>query len=479
VSESTADDRPEVAGGLRVGDVLAGKYRIDRVLGEGGMGVVAAAWHVQLEERVAIKFLLPEALGNEETLSRFTREARAAVRIKSEHVARVIDVGTLETGAPYMVMEYLQGEDLSDRVRRVGPLPVKKSVEYILQACEAIAEAHTLGIIHRDLKPANLYVITRPDGTESVKVLDFGISKTTGTAAEFDMTRTHRMMGSPFYMSPEQMASSRDVDARTDVWAIAVTLYELVAGTTPFRAESLPELCIQVTQEPPSKLRELRPDAPEGLEVVIEKCLEKRREARYANLGEFVVDLAQFGPSRAHGSVERILRMLKAADGGPEDPDQMPESLVPAPVGAPAGVSSHTQANWQTTNAGAKSKRSLVLAGVGALVVLGGVAAGAWALGRGPAPAASAAVAVSAEVVAKPEPSAVPAPEPSPSALVVAPAVTSSAPGPSSPPPTVAVAPATAPRPLVPATAAPPAAATQKPAVKPASGAADPYDNRK
>src|SRR4051812_29611172 len=213
---------PFVAG-VREGDVLAGKYRVDKILGAGGMGVVVAAHHVQLDERVAIKFLLPEALGNAEAVARFAREARAAVKIKSEHVARVIDVGTLETGAPYMVMEYLEGGDLSQVLASRGPLPVEEAVEYVLQACEAIAHAHALGIVHRDLKPANLFLIRRPDGTNAIKVLDFGISKVMpGKSASSDnaMTRTRTVMGSPLYMSPEQMASTRDVDGRTDLWAL-------------------------------------------------------------------------------------------------------------------------------------------------------------------------------------------------------------------------------------------------------------------
>src|SRR5262245_6617782 len=189
-----------VVSGVREGDVLAGKYRIDKILGAGGMGVVVAAHHEQLDTRVAIKFLLPQALANTEAVERFAREARAAVKIQSEHVARVSDVGTLDNGAPYMVMEYLEGSDLAAWLHESGPLPVEQAIEFVLQACEAIAEAHAIGIIHRDLKPANLFVIRRPDGVLSVKVLDFGISKATGLSASgSDMTRTSAVMGSPLY----------------------------------------------------------------------------------------------------------------------------------------------------------------------------------------------------------------------------------------------------------------------------------------
>src|SRR5882724_4843576 len=215
----------------REGDVLAGKFRIERVLGVGGMGMVVSAMHIHLDERVAIKFLLPEALSNGEAVARFGREARAAVKIRSEHVARVTDVGALDTGAPYMVMELLRGQDLSQLLRDQGALSVHLAVLYVLQACEALAEAHAIGIVHRDLKPANLFLTSRADGSPCVKVLDFGISKVTsasGSGSDMGMTRTQSIMGSPLYMSPEQMASSRDVDQRADIWAVGCVLYELV-----------------------------------------------------------------------------------------------------------------------------------------------------------------------------------------------------------------------------------------------------------
>jgi serine/threonine protein kinase len=207
--------------GVKPGEILAGKYQVERVLGVGGMGVVVAAHHIQLDEKVALKFLLPDALKNTEALARFEREARAAVKIKSEHIARVIDVGKLDSGSPYMVMEYLEGGDLSGMLSKTGKLPVEQAVDFVLQASEAIAEAHALGIVHRDLKPANLFCIRRRDGQLAIKVLDFGISKVTKTGSMPDsmsMTKTTAVIGSPVYMSPEQMQSSKGVDLRTDVW---------------------------------------------------------------------------------------------------------------------------------------------------------------------------------------------------------------------------------------------------------------------
>lgn len=305
--------------GVREGDVLAGKYRIEKVLGAGGMGIVVAAHHVQLDERVAIKFLLPEALENQEAVARFAREARAAVKIKSEHVVRVFDVGALDTGAPYMVMEYLEGGDLAAWLRQQGPLSVEQAVEFVLQASEAIADAHALGIVHRDLKPANLFCVRRSDGLLSLKVLDFGISKVTkasSSAPNLGMTDTSMMIGSPLYMSPEQMHSSRDVDARTDIWAVGVILYELLAGTSPFTGESLPEVVTKATSHPVPPLAGHRPGLPPDLEAVIQKCLEKDREQRYRNVAELAAALAPFGSKRARASAERISRIIQAAGPG-------------------------------------------------------------------------------------------------------------------------------------------------------------------
>jgi eukaryotic-like serine/threonine-protein kinase len=300
----------------REGDVLAGKFRIERVLGVGGMGMVVSAMHIQLDERVAIKFLLPEALMNAEAVARFGREARAAVKIKSEHVARVTDVGALDTGAPYMVMELLRGQDLSHVLRDHGALPIAVAVQYLLQACEALAEAHAVGIVHRDLKPANLFLTARADGSPCIKVLDFGISKVTnpsGSGADMGMTRTQAIMGSPLYMSPEQLASAKDVDQRTDVWAVGCVLYELVTGRVPFEAETMPQLCTLILHTEPPSPRSVRPDVPEGLDQAILRCLRKDRSQRYANVAALAADLAHFSPDAGPRSAERISRVLSSS----------------------------------------------------------------------------------------------------------------------------------------------------------------------
>ena len=394
------DDRKPAAG-VREGDVLAGKYRIDKVLGTGGMGVVVAAHHIQLDEKVAIKFLLPQAVANKDTVARFAREARAAVKIKSEHVARVSDVGTLEGGAPYMVMEYLDGGDLSTWLKQRGALPVDQAVEFVLQACEAIAEAHALGIVHRDLKPSNLFVTRRADGSATVKVLDFGISKTSGIdAAGMDMTSTTAVMGSPLYMSPEQMQSSKDVDARSDIWALGIILYELTTGDSPFQADTMPKLVLGIMSAAPPPLRNKRPDAPPGLEQVILKCLDKDRGKRFQTIGELAVALLDFAPKRAKISVERITGVMRQAglSGTFAIPPSSDAEVAPASTG--------TKASWGKTSPAAPSRPMRAPL----LIVLGCAAVSAIVLGvafelrkGGPSPADSVNSAAPGSATSSPE----------------------------------------------------------------------------
>jgi serine/threonine-protein kinase len=364
--------------GMNVGDVLAGKYRIERVIGEGGMGVVVAAHHLQLDQKVAIKFLLPEMLTNPEIVARFAREARAAVRIKSEHVARVADVGTLENGAPYMVMEFLEGTDLSAFLQQQGRQSVPQAVEFTLQACEAIAEAHALGIVHRDLKPANLFVTRRADHVLSIKVLDFGISKVTtagSTAPDANMTKTSMSLGSPLYMSPEQMASTRNVDERTDIWALGAILHEMLTCNAPFNGTTLPEICYKIATEPPAPLRTLRPDAPWEVEAVIKKCLEKQRTERYRNVAELAAALVDFGPPRVRVSFERISRTIQNAGGA------VPAVAAPQPFAGPVATGKSSVGTMApiATATGVKSRAPIA---IGVVVALFIVAAGGGMLVR-------------------------------------------------------------------------------------------------
>jgi serine/threonine protein kinase len=283
----------------RPGDVLAEKYRVERSLGEGGMGVVVAATHLQLRELVAIKFLHPELAERSDLVARFVREAQAVVRIKSEHVARVMDVGKLPSGAPFLVMELLDGLDLGQLVRKNGPLPVPEAIDYLLQACAAIAEAHRLGIVHRDLKPANLFLTRKADGSPLVKVLDFGISKIQKTeegqaAQELTLTTGDDVLGSPLYMSPEQIRTPRDVDGRADVWSLGAILHRLLTGRPPFEAETAAAVLAMIVADAPTPLRARRPDAPVELEAVVLRCLERDLSKRFPSVDELARALLPF-----------------------------------------------------------------------------------------------------------------------------------------------------------------------------------------
>ena len=376
---------------VQQGEILARKYRVERVLGQGGMGVVVAARHVELDELVALKFLLPDALSEPEAVARFLKEARASVRIKSEHVARVHDVGQLESGAPYIVMEYLEGSDLAAVLRKRSVLAVEDVVDYVLQACEAIANAHSVGVIHRDLKPSNLMLVVRSDGSECIKVLDFGISKVAsagGRESSMSMTRTAASLGSPLYMSPEQMMSARDVDGRTDIWALGTIVYELLTGKPPFMAETLPALGVLIATTEPTSMRALRPDVPPGVEAVATRCLQKNRDQRFANVAELAQALAPFAPERSLVSVERAARILHVPGAPPSRFERTPPGPTPTPVAAgPAAdpLPEVTSLPWRHTATASNfghtaprtgSRRKLITAaGVLLVIAIGSVAA--------------------------------------------------------------------------------------------------------
>jgi eukaryotic-like serine/threonine-protein kinase len=303
---------PSSSGVPTIGEVIAAKYRVDRILGSGGMGVVVAVTHLQLNERYALKCLLPGSASDPETVARFIREARAAVRIKSEHIAHVSDVGTLASGAPYILMEHLTGRDLSDVVKDQGPLPTHEAIEYVLQACAGIAEAHALGIIHRDLKPSNLFLTQRLDGAPLIKVLDFGIAKTMeerGPESPPALTQTASAFGSPAYMSPEQLRSTKKVDVRTDVWSLGVILYELLTGELPFTEETTSGLLAAIAADEPNKLRDIRPDVSEAIEAIVLACLQKDVRRRLQSVSELATALEPFRSDTSVVSVGRIRRL--------------------------------------------------------------------------------------------------------------------------------------------------------------------------
>jgi serine/threonine-protein kinase len=340
------------------GEVIAGKYRLDSLLGKGGMGMVVRATHVQLLQSVALKFLLPDRVGSPEAAERFLREARAAVRITSEHAGRVVDVGTTDTGVPFIVMEYLDGRDLGAVLKERGPLPVAEVIDYLRQACEALAEAHALGIVHRDLKPQNLFLAERPNGRRVVKVLDFGISKVTDPSISGDdveLTSDAMVMGSPGYMAPEQAVSSKNVDARADIWALGVCLFRLITGQLPFRGGTPFELAAQVLQAPAPDPRALRPDVPADVCAVVARCLEKDPGRRYPTVASLAAALASC-----------------AAQASVPDASDVPTNVPLLPA---ADDAAKTDTAWGNTHVSRRSS--------GRAVIVGGLVAGGLALGVG------------------------------------------------------------------------------------------------
>ncbi len=314
-----------------IGSIVADKFRIERVLAEGGMGLVVAATHIQLEQTVALKFFRGDLRSSGEPLLRFMREAKAAAQIKSEYVARVLDVGVTDDGTPYMVMEYLEGEGLEKVVAR-GPMPIPSAVEYAIQACEGLAEAHARGIVHRDIKPSNLFLCERSPGWRTIKILDFGISKVSLAQASNITTNLNLVMGTPCYMSPEQFQSAAGVDHRSDIWSLGSTLFEMLAGRPPFDP-GLPLLALAeaiVKREPPS-LRDLRPEIPQELSDAIGRCMAKDRERRIPSAAGLAISLLPFAPGRAGATAERAAAITPAH--GLRELDQQRLHTLP-PLGA-------------------------------------------------------------------------------------------------------------------------------------------------
>ncbi len=284
-----------------LGTLVGSKFRIERVLGRGGMGTVYAATHIHLGTTVALKFLSAEMARNPRTVERFMREARASASLHSEHVCWVSDVAT-EGETPYIVMELLEGKDLA-KVKREGPLAPTLAAEYVLQACAGVAEAHAAGIVHRDLKPGNLWLAARADGSPLVKVLDFGVAKGPTQEGDFSLTQTSNIIGSPGYMSPEQLRSSKIVDQRSDIWALGVILYELVMGAQPFRAVTITDLALAIAMDPTPPLGGM----PPAYAAIVTRCLEKDPSQRFQDVGALAAALAPLALGHVGSSAVQML----------------------------------------------------------------------------------------------------------------------------------------------------------------------------
>jgi serine/threonine protein kinase len=374
---------------LKEGDVLGGKFRIERLVGRGGMGVVMEATNVQLEQKVAIKLLARNA-DDPSVVERFIGEAKAAARLKSEHVARVFDVGKDPTHGPFIVMELLDGDTLAQLLAKSGRVPLHKAVEHVIDACEGLAEAHARGIVHQDIKPANLFLVTGDDGRPSVKVLDFGIAtmrsnhEARETPAADAKSSAPRSQGTPAYLSPEQLKGSPPIDHRADVWALGCVLYELVAAEKAFRSQRFTELVTKILESPPDTLP-VDLDLPLPVAQIIDRCLQKDPTKRYNSTGELALALLPYARRRAHSSVAKAVAHVKT---GGLDPDlQMPSSMPPPPnvadsgevaiiPRAPSVPSFSTAPVEKSSSPPPKSRVAIVAAVVFGAVALGGVAFG-------------------------------------------------------------------------------------------------------
>ena len=389
-SAATEPDLP-----VREGQVLDGKFRVERLIGEGAMGLVVEATHLGLDERVALKFLRREARDQPDLVARFAREARAAVKIKSDHVARVFDVGGTEDGTPFIVMEFLEGSDLATILEVRHRLEVSEALEYIIQACEGLTEAHAKGIVHRDIKPENLFLAQGAGAMKQIKLLDFGISKATLGSLETDQvaSQTTQIMGSPHYMSPDQLRSTKDVDGRADIWSLGVVLFELISGQTPFPATDVTQLISQILHEPHRRLTALRPDAPPEVEAIIDKCLAKEAADRYQSAADLAIALLPYAPKRARAIVERAADIARSAGGLSAIADL--DSIPPAAPSAPREVTlaNAPQVAVVATPPPARSKPSVLVWVIAGLVLLGGIGAGLAAIlgGNNATPTGSAA----------------------------------------------------------------------------------------
>ena len=390
------------------GQILAGKYRVDFQLGQGGMGIVLAATHLHLGTQVALKILRTD-MAKGTVVDRFLREARASAQLRSENVCKVSDVGLLEGGVPYIVMEMLVGQDLQTLLRSNGPMPVSIVAEYILQACIGVAEAHAAKIVHRDLKPGNLMWTQRPDGTTLIKVLDFGVAKAAPDSVNFSLTQTSNIIGSPGYMSPEQLKSSKEVDARSDIWSLGIVLYELVSGHPPWDGESITELALRIAMDPIPRLENLGP-----FETVIARCLEKDPARRFQDLAELAAALAPFAEAGGQDLARAVTRVLR---GSSTLVQRRPQSVMQRGISTPTtlrGASGVVTAAQRASPMRAPWRSPAAL-GIGAAAAVIGVVAALSGtkstVGPSPAPIPSVA----------PAPAPTPTPEPLPSNVTITP----------------------------------------------------------
>jgi eukaryotic-like serine/threonine-protein kinase len=444
----------------QTGEVLDGKYRVERLLGEGGMGAVAKATHLLRRAPVALKFMSGAVLSLQGAVERFVNEGVAASQIDSDHVVKVFDVGRLPSGAPYLVMEYLEGCDLGQLLEREGQLIAPtRAIHFTLQILRALQTAHAAGIVHRDMKPSNCFVINKDGEPDFIKLVDFGISKVRATddAQGAHLTRTNSALGTPLYMSPEQARSPRDVDHRTDLYSVGAILYEMLTGRTPYTAESgeYTEILFKIFTTEPAPLQSIRPDIPVGIANAVHRALLRDRDARFGSAAEMAEALAPFADDRSN----QVLSRLLLAKGRSVTPGGMGNTPAPgAPVDAhaqtyagseglrapkvPTDVGVTREAAGVPGQTGARGGRAGIAIGVAAVALLMGAAGFVVVHGRSSTaakvPPEPAAAALAPQPPAQPLPSAQSAPVatletlPAPTALAAASASASASPADSS-----------------------------------------------
>jgi eukaryotic-like serine/threonine-protein kinase len=457
----------------RVGEVVGEKYRLVRLLGEGGMGAVYEARHDVIGRRFAVKFLHAELAGHPEILARFRREAQAAGSLENENIAAVTDFGSAPDGAPYIVMEFLEGEDLAKTLARTGPLPIARAAHILIQVCRGLVAAHGRGIVHRDLKPENLLLQQRGDGGDLVKILDFGIAKLKSTEQRPEAaTRTGITLGTPYYMPPEQARGQKELDERADIYALGVILFELLSAQKPHQGENYNAILYSILMGGAPRIEAFRPDLPPELANVVHRAMAGEAKDRYQSVSELSQALAPFtGRALTPAPTFSNASTVMAPHGGAAQSVRSPSNSTRAPV---AFTPNPTLQLPQP-----KQSRAGLWVGL-AVVLLGAAGAAAWFVTRS-APAtpatpttAAATTAVAAPPVApalppptiatsapSPELAVMPAPSASPEAAPSATAVPQKASRPGGKSPKLQVK-------SVAAAAAPPAAAARPPAPSPA-----------
>jgi serine/threonine-protein kinase len=379
-----AYDKAAVTGtfAVRPGEVIAERYVVEEVLRSGGMGLIVRARHRALGQTVAIKFIRESLASDAEVFARFSREARTVASIQSDKVVRMLDFGVLPQGLPYMVMEYLSGQDLKCELTRRATLPIEEAVDYAIQAADGLAAAHARGVIHRDIKLANLFLVEHSKTQRSIKVVDFGVSKLDRPADDLELTGTAVSLGSPTYMSPEQIRSARNVDLRTDIWSLGVVLYKMLTGAFPFSGNDVGAISAAIAADAPVAPRQLRPEIPAELEAVVLRCLEKKKEARFDSTASLARALAPFASETCRLAAQHVTTCTPDDSPATREPERDGSSTTAATamethvdivMDTAAGSVMDSQSSARRT-----SRRALAAVGLLALVLVAG--AGALAL---------------------------------------------------------------------------------------------------